>query len=246
MDPWRLRIRRDGVGSEVRRRAASFVASMDAAMVAIGDADLSRVHAGTNNSLESVVASIESAPDYDWFWWDGRCELVYHLLVRSRPDLVLAGNAGGRWDLSATFATNFGSQAVGNFWSFLVSYMLRVYVGVNAVLAAKSLEGGGKFKQVVLPKLHQPESYVLSMVREDCDGRTFLHTERAALAEGTLFKDEEATRNMLKAVFRFMAGLYAVQRKHWGDARAREWWFSGEFGRLGYALVHLGTALSDS
>ncbi|KAJ1555650.1 hypothetical protein HK405_015110 [Cladochytrium tenue] len=209
----RPRFRNDQPKEAVRARFLSFFESFLAALRDVGAADAAP-RIGARDEVADVIQAIKSSPDYDGFWSDGDCETFYRILDMSRADLAVAAHARGLLDFDVALSTNFGSQAVGNFWSFLLYYTLSIYFHTNIRLFCRQ---EGLAYELEYDGLR-------SSARADCDGRTFLHRFRGALADGVYITDLEATREMLKGCFRFFANFDAVETKVKGEAGRKERW----------------------
>ncbi|KAJ1549194.1 hypothetical protein HK405_008172, partial [Cladochytrium tenue] len=209
----RPRFRNDQPKDAVRVRFWSFFDSFLAALRDVGAADAAP-RTGVQDDVAVVIQAIESSPDYDSFWSDGDCETVYRLLDTSRADLALAAHTRGLLDLGVALATNFGTQAVGNFWGFLLFHTLSIYFYTNIRLFCRH--------EVLVYELENDR--LRSSAQADCDGRTFLHRFRGALADGVYITDLEATREMLKGCFRFFANYDAVETKVKGEAGRKQRW----------------------
>ncbi|KAI8804056.1 hypothetical protein BJ742DRAFT_742379 [Cladochytrium replicatum] len=198
---------------DTRKRLESFMQSFFDAMKSIGEANATRKHLNQNSLKEEIdqielTCEIEREKDY---------ELVYYMLSRNRLDLVLQLPSYNRRKVDLQWVLNSKitiTQAVGNYWSFLIYYLLITYISVNLALAAA--DSKADTSSLPLKRIHD--------FGVDCDGRYFLHTQRHALQHGVLMKDAETTRSMLKEIFRFMADFYVLQIKVLGEVTAKTWW----------------------
>ncbi|KXS09540.1 hypothetical protein M427DRAFT_38759 [Gonapodya prolifera JEL478] len=200
------------------KRLHHFLDSFLSTLQTLGDTEAAKILSTTTNltrtACEQRCAQIRALPTYSDFWHD--CDLVLNMLIRGEVLLAIRCHDVGILDLPVVRAQTFGGQAVGNYWNFLLYHLLRVYLGTNAILAAGT--AGLKVDDKSQGEFMRGITSMLS----DCDGRTFLPSLRPALDPGVFLKDGDATRDMLKALFRFFALFGVLERR--GLAMTEDEW----------------------
>ncbi|KAI8799896.1 hypothetical protein BJ742DRAFT_745681 [Cladochytrium replicatum] len=203
---------------DARPRLESFTKSFFDALKSVGDADLNRRFETPPRSLEQEIDDIEEddefRPSRDWDY-----EMAYCILARNRPDLVLKLHMYKERKIGDRHVFNpntYVTQAIGNYWKFLMYYVLLGYICVNLALEAEESKNDAS---PINTSLERMKGW-----KRDCDGRCFLHTQRYALEDDVFMKDLDAMRSMAKELFRFMADFYVVQLTYLGEEQAQNWW----------------------
>lgn len=123
--------------------------------------------------------------------------LVFSLYSSYQIDKLLWLDSVGKVSIKSALSKNYGGQAVGNGYMFLVlHHLLPFYVRANAILACGYEADESKWGDL------QPNTYFRRSLEYDCDFLTFVPSLRPYLHKDVFMKDINKTMELLRIVFR--------------------------------------------
>ncbi|XP_055371342.1 uncharacterized protein LOC129605541 [Condylostylus longicornis] len=136
----------------------------------------------------------------------GRCRddvcdnfIVFSLFISGKVNILLKLDQIGRVNVRKALNQNYGGQAVGNGFRFLMDYhILPFYLITNVIIACNFQEDSTKWG------ILRPYSgyNLFSRIQYDCDYKTFIPNLRHLLQKNTFMKNADATHILLKECFK--------------------------------------------
>lgn len=142
--------------------------------------------------------------------WD----ILYDLISRGDVRTILILQESNRLAIRELLQQNFGGQAIGNGFVFLVVYhLLPFYLACNIIIITKNNIQSHEENLWDSLFTFDDDGMVCHNGRSlgrDCDGRTFLEHLRPALRQGVFMRDYETTHDLIKQVFDAIIAYYVV------------------------------------
>lgn len=138
------------------------------------------------------------------------CEnfLIFSMFTNNQIDHLLWLDKKKEVNIGIALGANYGGQAVGNGWTFLIIYhLLPFYLTANAIIACGYESDESKWGILA------PESYFRSSILHDCDFITFVPSLRSLLHKDIFMKDMTKTMELLKECFRHIYMYFMLRKK---------------------------------
>ena len=136
--------------------------------------------------------------------------IFWSLLFNNQIDHILWLDKKKEIRVAEAIGQNYGGQAVGNGYNFLILYhLLPFYVLSNVIIACgyeSDPEKWGSFS---------PTHYysLINNIKEDCDFKTFIPSLRPLLDEKIFMRDMTKTKELLREVFRHIYVYFYLKKK---------------------------------
>lgn len=140
--------------------------------------------------------------------------IVFSLYTKNELNYLLWLNKQGKLSIQSALSRNYGGQAVGNGYQFLViHHLLPFYVAANAIIACgyESCEE----KWGILSKIDNSWGLMWN-IEYDCDFLTFIPSLRPYLKKDVFMKDMTKTIELLREVFRHIYVYFFLKKKFGG------------------------------
>lgn len=141
-------------------------------------------------------------------YWGENEGRVLALFLNQNVQQLVSMHSEQKLNVSTVLNQNYGGQAVGNGFRFLIWYhLVPFYLTANMILYLNLQNEPDKWGRL------NPKSYFFRDLFHDCDFLTFIPSLRPLLKEEVFMKDIEKTHELLKKVFEYIYYYFFMSKK---------------------------------